>query len=233
MFMDGTLFWDFDGTLVQANSKWSASMARAFASVGHDVHQDEIRKYMRKSYSWDTPETHYPDAVGYAWWEALFCRLLPLYYRYGLSEPEIIRVNGALRDQIISLTPYRLFDDTAKTLEQCSAIGYRNYMLSNNFPELADVADNLGIGKFFSGYAVSACIGYEKPRREIFEYALAIAENPHVCYMIGDNPEADICGGNSMGLTTILVHNESQHEADFLCKSLAEIPALLISRQPA
>ena len=49
--------------------------------------------------------------------------------------------------------------------------------------------------------------GYEKPRREIFKYALSQAGNPEVSYMIGDNPIADYQGGLDAGMIPILVHN--------------------------
>ena len=41
--------------------------------------------------------------------------------------------------------------------------------------------------------------------------------------MIGDNPIADIQGGKSAGKKTILVHQEKDCGADFLCDNLAEI----------
>lgn len=45
--------------------------------------------------------------------------------------------------------------------------------------------------------------------------------------MIGDNPKADIKGGQAAGLKTILVHWECPNEADGVCASLSEIPAML------
>ncbi|MCL2352422.1 MAG: HAD hydrolase-like protein [Firmicutes bacterium] len=54
--------------------------------------------------------------------------------------------------------------------------------------------------------------------------------------MIGDNPAADIAGGKTAGLRTVLVRHESAEGAfknpdpcgaDFVCRNLAEIPALL------
>lgn len=45
------------------------------------------------------------------------------------------------------------------------------------------------------GYFLSASVGYEKPRREIFGYSILKAGNPEIKYMIGDNPVADYQGG--------------------------------------
>ena len=99
--------------------------------------------------------------------------------------------------------------------------------MSNNFPELPDVIKGLGLGKYFADYIVSANIGYEKPRIEIFKYALELAGSPDVCYMIGDNPIADIQGGKSAGMKTVLVNNSGSSDADYKCESLVEIPLLL------
>ncbi len=57
-----------------------------------------------------------------------------------------------------------------------------------------------------AGYILSASVGYEKPRKEIYEYAIAKAGNPEIKYMIGDNPITDYQGGLEAGMTPILVH---------------------------
>ena len=76
-------------------------------------------------------------------------------------------------------------------------------------------------------YIVSANIGYEKPREEIFKHALSVAKFPNTCYMIGDNPIADIRGGKSVGMKSILVHREGVFDADYHCENLSEISVLL------
>ena len=47
--------------------------------------------------------------------------------------------------------------------------------------------------------------------------------SPAECYMVGDNPNADIIGGKNMGMTTIFVHKDLPNEADFVCENLIEI----------
>ena len=86
----------------------------------------------------------------------------------------------------------------------------------------------MGLNEFFSGCLISSNIGYEKPRIEIFQYAIKAAQQPDICYMIGDNPVADIFGGKRVGMHTILVHNQSKVlEADHKCSSLLEAIVLL------
>ena len=56
---------------------------------------------------------------------------------------------------------------------------------------------------------------------------LKIANFPDNCYTIGDNPVADIQGGKSAGMKTILVHNDVESAADYSCENLAGIPIIL------
>jgi putative hydrolase of the HAD superfamily len=47
--------------------------------------------------------------------------------------------------------------------------------------------------------------------------------------MIGDNPITDIQGGKAAGMRTIYVHGSDPSEADYTCKSLTEVLAILAS----
>lgn len=132
------------------------------------------------------------------------------------------------RGQIWDFRNYRLYEDAEGVLRECMEKGYTNYILSNNFPELPVVVENLGLGKYFAGYFVSSAVGYEKPRVELFQRALQAAGNPGIRYMIGDNPIADIRGGHDVGMRTVLVHMAGGSGADWRCERLAEIPALLL-----
>lgn len=51
---------------------------------------------------------------------------------------------------------------------------------------------------------------------------------PEDCYMIGDNPVADIQGGSAVGMKTILVHYEGVYTSGYKCSNLSEILMLLV-----
>ena len=101
-------------------------------------------------------------------------------------------------------------------------LGYRNYLLSNNFPELTHFVEDFGLTKYFSGLIVSSHVGYEKPRQELYDYAKKMA-NCDSGVMVGDNPVADILGGKQAGLKTVFVHNSNPSQADYTFNSLEEI----------
>ena len=81
---------------------------------------------------------------------------------------------------------------------------------------------------YFEEYFLSANIGYEKPRAEIFQYALEKTGNPEVCYMVGDNPISDVKGAQAVGMKTILVHKKAEDiQPDYACNQLLEIRKII------
>ncbi len=227
--MNKVLFWDFDGTLIYSDSKWSKSLQKAFSMYGHEISIEEIRKHMgmRLGYSWDTPEVSYTKSIGYTWWKTLFLHYDKLYEQQKIDKAIGDKISELLREEILDPSLYTLYEDTIEVLKQCKELGFENYILSNNFPELYSIIEQLGLTVYFKDYIVSANVGYEKPRKELFEYALKLAGNPENCYMIGDNPVADIQGGKAVGMKTILVHREGVYDVDYHCKELSEIPEIL------
>lgn len=229
--MSKALFWDFDGTLVHnSGGQWASSSHASLAKLGYDIDIEKVRHHFSRSvkgFSWHTPENSYTDAVGQQWWDKLFEHLDVLYNEYKIPEQDRHKANSYFRNYILDYKNYTLYDDAALVLRECLEMGYKNYIVSNNYPELALVVEGLGLAKYVDAVIVSANIGYEKPRVEIFNYALEVAEYPDTCYMIGDNPVADVQGGKAAGLTTILVHTDADTDADYHCKNLSEIPQLL------
>ena len=226
--MKKALFWDFDGTLVYHSKLWTASMYRILMDLGYIVEEEQVRLHMRSGYSWHNPEISYIENTGAKWWDSLFGHFKILFEKISVTGRDTVRIRELFIEKILNCRNYNLYEDAEETLEKCLEAGYKNYIVSNNYPELEQVIKDLGIPHFFSGYIVSANLGYEKPRIEIFEYAKRLAGNPDICYMIGDNPVADIQGGRSAGMKTISVHNENDGQADHKCGSLSLIPGLLI-----
>ena len=225
--MEKVLFWDFDGTLVFPDSKWSTALYVALHNLSYNVSFDDIRHHLHTGYTWHTPEIDYVESTGQKWWDKLFHHFSSLYKEHEISEIESTRINRRFKEQILDSSNYTLYEDAIFVLQSCLDLGCQNYILSNNFPELPFVIEGLGLSKFFAGYVVSGNLGYEKPRKEIFQYALRISGFPDDCFMIGDNPVADMQGGRTVGMKTILVHKECVFDADYTCNDLIEIPSIL------
>ena len=111
-------------------------------------------------------------------------------------------------------------------LEKAKEKGHTNIILSNNFPELEVITDALGITKFFDKLIVSGLVGYDKPRKEIFDIAKSFYPGEDFV-MIGDNPVADIVGGKAAGMTTVLVHKGYDKNADYCFDNLLDICSIM------
>lgn len=223
--MKKVLFWDFDGTLVYSNSLWSKSAHKAMLDVNPSstITWEELRPYMQSGYTWDTPENDYSHLIGEAWWEFMFQKMDTVYKAFGMEKNLARKASMRMREIILDVSNYILYQDTISTLQTALTLGYQNVLLSNNYPELDEIMKKLGLNEYFLDCVVSACVGYDKPRVELFEYAKKAAGYPEICYMIGDNTIADIFGGKRVGMKTILVHKKVECEADYICENLSNI----------
>lgn len=92
--------------------------------------------------------------------------------------------------------------DTVGSLPALRLAGRRTLVLSNHVPELPSIIDGLDLGKLLDDVLRSATIGYETPHRETFRSAVdgAVARD---CFIVGDNPAADVQGAERAGLRAI------------------------------
>jgi putative hydrolase of the HAD superfamily len=224
--MNKALFWDFDGTLAYARRGWTATMAETLAFFGYPFDYQTVSEHMHRGFTWHAPEKDYAAYKGEKWWGYIFSHLNRLYRKLGISGG-YDELNGHVKEMFLDPENYVVYPDTIPTLEKCRELGFKNYVLSNNYPELSDFVEAIGLGGYFEGCVVSANVGYEKPRREIFDIALRLAGHPDICYMIGDNPEADIKGAKAAGIPAILVHSPDTGEADHYFAELSGAAELL------
>ena len=224
--MKKALFWDFDGTLIHGEATFYNALCAALSALNYDIPHEEIKCALTTGCTWYNNNS-YVGFTGEKWWQQLFAHFAQLYEKHEITSSAAEEINLRFRAEILDYRTYTVYYDAVEVLYKCSAMGFDNYVLSNNFPELREVAHGLGLTEHIRDFFISSNIGYEKPRPEIFRYAIQAANSPETCFMIGDNPVADIQGGKKAGMTTVLVHNSGDYEADYLCKTLSEIPALL------
>ena len=223
------IFWDFDGTLAQSPMIWSRSVRRALEETDPSqvIDFEALRELMREGFSWHTPDTPHPDAIGEKWWAAMDRRFQFVYEALGVPVSTAKVASHAVRPLILDPAEYQLYEDTLYILTAAQSRGWQNYILSNNYPELPTIVKALGIADFFAGMIVSGSIGYDKPHPEIFSYARALAGYPSRCIMVGDNPKADIAGGTDAGMATILVHRDANCNPTWRFATLREIEGVL------
>ena len=223
--MKKTLFWDFDGTLSYPNKAFFTALHDALKESGYDIEKTE--EFLKKAYSWNNPRIDYIEKTGESWWETIFEKIKIFCRENDVLQEDLNKICNRFKEILIASENYILYDDTIETLKKCVELGYKNYLITNNYPEIIDNLEKLGIAKYFTDYVVSSHIGYEKPRSEFFDYAKKRANNPDVGYVIGDNPIADIQGGKVAGFKTIAVHECKESIADYYLQNLREIFLIL------
>lgn len=219
------IFWDFDGTLAHSKALWTNSVLKALERFRPEaaVTFDQVRPLMRDGYPWDVPDPDYIPLTGGDWWAFMERRFLQVYRAVGLPEDVARQAAPAVREEILRVENYHLFDDSVAALEQCRRWGCRNILLSNNYPELEGVMARLGLLPYFEGLVVSGVVGWDKPRPQIFRHALGLAGPGARCLMVGDNPVADVEGAKACGIPAALVHRPAESRADYYADTLTEL----------
>lgn len=218
------IFWDFDGTLVHSNSLWSNSVYTALLDFlpDTDVKFTDIRKCMAKGFTWHTPDNDYSSLTYDKWWEFMTDKIYNDYISLGVNADISDLASSRVRSIIKRKENYIIYYDAVETLKLSLNKGNTNVILSNNYPDLDEVLDELNLTQFFDRIIVSACVGYDKPRKEVFDIAKSYyPDNDYI--MIGDSVNADIIGGKNAGMTTILVHKGFSSQADYCFDNLGDI----------
>lgn len=125
-----------------------------------------------------------------------------------------------------------LVEGAASILEYLKAKGYTLHIISNGFREVTERKCLLsGIAPYFQTITSADTVGVRKPRPEIFEYSLNLAQAaPEESILIGDDWIADIVGARNYGMDAVFfdVFNEDpQEEGLKVIKHLLQIREFL------
>ncbi len=227
--MGKALFWDFDGTLVKSPRLWSTSLLRSLKEAwpGCPLAVDDVRPHMQGIFPWDAPDRDVSRLTGERWWEAMCRRFEKACLALGAPESAAHKAAWGVRSILLLPDNYALYDDSLSVLKRCASLGFTQFIVSNNHPDLNRVLCALGLAPYFKGVVVSGEIGFDKPRREIFEHALELAGHPDLCFMIGDNPVADGEGAHSAHIPPLLVHLKETSPIFPACDTLSEAADLI------
>ena len=221
--------WDFDGTLAYCDHLWSGSVYKAILDTVPDsaVEFAAIRRCNQSGFSWQSPEKVYPDRTGELWWEDMNRHFYKSCLSLGLTHEQSKAVSRKVRGIIMQPENYFLFEGAQEILACVKLCGHKNILVSNNYPDLKIITDALGLTQYFERIVVSGAIGYEKPHPKIFETAVSLFPECNEFYMVGDNVNADIVGGNRAGMKTVLVHNGFDELADYCFENLCDIELII------
>lgn len=226
---DRLVLWDFDGTLAWRAGMWSGAVMEVLDEHerGHGVVIERIREGLRDGYPWDSWRQPHPQLCEPGrWWELVQQRIALSLEGAGIGATRAAELAGSVRERYLDVKiAWQLFDDTLPALRAMREHGWRNVVLSNHVPELAELVGGLGLAPHLDDVFSSARTGYEKPHPEAFRLALAACGNPRRAWMVGDNPHADVEGAEAVGLPAILVRSEgrARHRAPGLEGAVAVI----------
>lgn len=221
--------WDFDGTLVHSHCLWSGSIWKALKETVPDtaITLDDVKPHTVAGFTWHMPENDYSELVGERWWDYMNKYFKNIYLSLGLDENIAKTASQKVRAFIKDRENYHLYDDTMAVLEWTKKEGFKNILLSNNYPDLYDVLSELELTQYFDAFIISAQIGYDKPRKEIFDHVKKALPDIEQYYMVGDSVSSDIIGGKNADMITVLVHKPFNEIADYCISSLGEICNIL------
>lgn len=222
--MRKAIFWDFDGTLTRSYPMWTQTVLEAAAPFAgeYGITFDKLRPFLAKGFPWH-PDGN-PSVTGDDWWKDRVLKFTAAYKSFGVPENLAEKAASSVRERILDSKKYQVYPDASATLALCAYKGYKNYLLSDNFPELEGLLERLYLRQFFTACVVSGVVGLNKPNVKLFRKAELAASFPSMIWMVGDNPNADIAGAKSAGWHSVLVHREENNcGADLCCTTLTEV----------
>lgn len=205
------IFWDFHGTLSPGGWDWAETFQDILEMHAPNIcrSQQEINDCLQEGFPWHTPDQeHLHITTADEWWSEYFGAFARGLNRLGLESNQSIKLAGLVRTSYIAKGRFQAFSDTLPTLEHFRDSGWRLAVLSNHVPELEKILTDLNLSGLFENIFTSALCGFEKPRIEFFEHALQSMGFPQRCWMIGDDPIADIWGANNAGIPAVLARRD-------------------------
>lgn len=130
-------------------------------------------------------------------------RLVLTFRDFGIEDPDMVRQTN---DLYLQTAPKKtnLFPGVHEILEYLLQ-KYRLYILTNGFAEVQlQKINSCDLNKFFTKIFMAELVGFQKPDRRFFEYAIrSVHAHKNECLIIGDDPEADIRGGVNAGIDQV------------------------------
>ncbi len=130
-------------------------------------------------------------------------RMVMTFREMGINDANLAQQVGEL---YVGEAPLKnnLFPGVHDTLHYL-ADRYSLYILTNGFAEVQiKKISSCNLQSYFTKLFMAEMVGYQKPDRRIFEYAVkSIHAHKNECLMIGDDPEADIRGAYNAGIDQV------------------------------
>ena len=206
------VFLDIGDTVMRPNPSWEDVYAIAFREFGVEVSIPELDRALRAAYhhgGWGLTEPF--EATEEASFEraVLIDQAAIAELGIGPMPPEFFR---RLHELFMLTSHWHVFPDAHDALQAIRERGLVLGAVSNWMWDLPELLHALELVSQFDFVAASARVGFEKPHRGIFEYALKEAGvAPDEAIHVGDHVDADVAGARALGIDAVLIDRHDRH----------------------
>jgi len=139
-------------------------------------------------------------------------RMKKLFLKYGTSISDEEAKNRFKEYLEIYKKNWMLFTDSEEIIKEMKS-KYKIAILSNGDSNYQrEKIQKVGLNKYFSDIFISGDLGFEKPKKEVFEIASKKINVPiENCVMVGDKYKVDIEGSTNAGMSAIWVNRKKQN----------------------
>ncbi len=224
------LLFDADDTLFDFSACEGNALQLAFKKYGYPLNEEIYKTYERINKDlWKKFE------------QGLVDRNTVIYTRFGLLFKEIgIEDDGVVFEDVYQelLGMQHFFIEGAPEVIKELYKRYDLYIVTNGVThtQLRRFKDS-GIDEYMMKIFVSEETGYQKPRKEYFDYCFERMEDfdRSRTMIIGDSLSSDIKGGNNAGITTCWYNpgrliNHTDARVDYEINNLRELPGIIDQR---
>ena len=112
-------------------------------------------------------------------------------------------------------------------LQRLKSDGLKLGVISNFDYRLYRILDGLDLTRYFDSITISSEAGYAKPRREVYDAALARAGVvAHDAMHVGDSEHLDFAPAAALGMAAVLIDREAMQAAPSIAGRTARIRSL-------
>jgi putative hydrolase of the HAD superfamily len=216
---------DFGGTLDADGIPWAGRFLSAYRETGSPVDEKEFHDAFRES-DRRLAELSGIQDLGFRAMVQTQARLLEQL----LPGPDADWVADRFYVGTVAMT-----QRNRPVLETLHRAGYRLAVVSNFTGNLHRCLEELGLDRYLEAIIDSAVVGSTKPDARIFHAAteaLRISSDTTSCWMVGDNPEADIRPAEGLGFRSVWIAPSRREtpaglRATVRISSFARLPGVL------
>ena len=223
-------FFDAAGTLFEPREPIGRTYSRLARDFGLDVPEDTVAASFRRAFG-DAPGLAFglglrPDEVRRLerqWWRQ---RVGETFAPLG-KFPDFDAYFDALFAHFASPDHWIADLEAAPMLQRLKIDGLKLGVISNFDYRLYRILDGLNLTRFFDSITISSEAGYAKPRREVYDAALARAGvSARDAMHVGDSEHLDFVPAGALGMAAVLIDRDNRLDAPSIEGRTARICSL-------